>query len=74
MFLNSSTPRSNKYERDWSRFNQENFIVCFQIDLDNLCLVSNINVDNLYRTFTEGLVLYIKLCSFEENPLKRIDV
>ena len=42
IFLTSSTPISNKYERDWSRFGQENFILdYFSIDWDDLLLASN---------------------------------
>ena len=50
----SSTLRSNKYERDWSRFDQEHFILDYlSIGWDNLLLVSNMNIDNLCKTFIE---------------------
>ena len=42
IFLTSSAPISNKYERDWSRFRQENFILdYFSIDWDDLLLASS---------------------------------
>ena len=53
IFLNSFFLRFNKYERDWSRFDQENFILhYFSIDWDNLPLAPNMNVEHLYKTVT----------------------
>ena len=49
IFLNSSTPSYNKYDRNWSRFDQENFALdYFSVNCDNLMLVSNMNVDKLH--------------------------
>lgn len=54
IFLNSSFPWSNKYERDWLRFDQENFIFNYcSIGWDNLFLESNMNIDNLFKNFIE---------------------
>ena len=42
IFLNFSYPTSNKYERHWSRFDQEDFVLdYFSVDWDNLLLSSN---------------------------------
>ena len=36
-FFNSSYPKSNNYERDWSRFDQENSVLdYFSVNWDNL--------------------------------------
>ena len=54
VFFNSSTPRSNKYERIWTRFDKVNFVLDYFLnDCNNLLLVSNIIVDNLYKSFVE---------------------
>ena len=63
IFLTHSTPISSKYERDWSRFDQENFILdYFSIDWVDLFLASNMI-----------LRIYIKLsliCKFTFNTEK----
>ena len=54
IFFNSSYPNCNKYEIDWSRFGQENFVLdYFSVDWDNVLLTSNMNIDVLYKTFLE---------------------
>lgn len=51
IFLNFYTRRYNK-QRFFKR--KENFIFdCSSIDWDNLLRTSNMNVDNLYKTFIE---------------------
>ena len=42
IIFNASYPKSNNYERDWSRFDQENFVLdYFSVNCDNLLLSSN---------------------------------
>ena len=42
IFFNASYPKSNSYEKDWSRFDQDNFVLdYFSINWDNLLLSSN---------------------------------
>ena len=39
IFINASYPESNNYERDWSRFDQENFVLGYlSVNWDNLLL------------------------------------
>ena len=52
IFFNASNPKSNNYERDWSRFDQENFVLgYFSVNWDNLLLSSN--TEKSYKTFLE---------------------
>ena len=55
IFLNSSSPRSNKCERDWSRSDVENFVLDYlSVDWEDLSLVSNMNVKKIkFKTFLE---------------------
>ena len=39
IFINISYPKSNNYERNWSRFDQENFVLDYlSVNWDNLLL------------------------------------
>ena len=54
IFFNVSYPKSNNYERDWSRLDQQNFILdYFCVNWDNLLLSSNTNTEISYKTFLE---------------------
>ena len=54
IFFNASYPKSNNYERDWSRFDLENFMLdYFSVEWDNLLLSSNTNTEKPYKTFLE---------------------
>ena len=47
MFGNTTSNKSNIYERDWSKFDQENFILYyFSIDWEDLLKTDELNVDN----------------------------
>ena len=47
MFCNSKSNKSNMYERDWSKFDQENFILdYFFIDWEDLLKIDELHVDN----------------------------
>ena len=52
--FNASYPKSNNYERDWSKFDQKNFVLdYFSVNLDNILLSSNKNTGKSYKTFLE---------------------
>ena len=54
IFLNASYPKSNNYEKGWSRFDQENFVLdYFSINWDTFLLSSNTNTEKSYKTFLE---------------------
>ena len=52
MFGNIPSNKSNIYERDWSKFDRENFILdYFSIDWEDLLNIDELNVDNLTKMF-----------------------
>ena len=54
IFFNASYPKSNSNERDWSKFDQENFVLdYFSVEWDNFLLSSNTNTETSYETFLE---------------------
>ena len=54
IFFNASYPKSNNYERDWSRFDQESFVFdYFSVEWDDFLLSSNTNAEKSYKTFLE---------------------
>ena len=54
IFLNASYLKSSNYERDWSRFDQGNFVLdYFSIELDKFLLSSNTNTEKSYKNFLE---------------------
>ena len=75
IFFNTSYPRPNNYERDWSIFDQENFVLSyFSVKWDNLLASSNTNTEKSYKTFFEQfqslLETYAPLKKFSKNKLK----
>ena len=71
IFLNFFFPRFNKYERDFQRFDQENFILdYFSIDWNNLLLASYMNVENLYKTFTRKFNSLLNFYASQKKSLK----
>ena len=75
IFFNASYPKSNNYERDWSRFDQENFALdYFSIEWDNFLLSPNTNTEKSYKTFLEKfeslLDTYVPLKKISKNKLK----
>ena len=47
MFGNTTSNKSSIYERDWSKFDQENFILDYvSVDLEDLLKIDELNVDN----------------------------
>ena len=54
IFFNTSYPKSNNYEKDWSRFDQENFVLdYFSVEWDNVLISPKINIEKSYKTFLE---------------------
>ena len=54
IFFNASYSKSNNYERDWSRFDQESFVFdYFSVEWDDFLLSSNTNAEKSYKTFLE---------------------
>ena len=68
IFFNASYPKSNNYERDWSRFDQENFVLdYFSIEWDNFLLSSNTHTEKSYNTFLENFQSLLDIYA----PLKK---
>ena len=58
MFGNISGNKSNIYERDWSKFDQENFVLdYFSLDWEDLLKIDEPNVDNSTK-------IYLKLMCY----------
>ena len=56
MFGNIPSNKSNIYERDWSKFNKENFILnYFSIDWEDLLKIEELNADNSTKTFLDKI-------------------
>ena len=52
MFGNTTSNKSNIYERDWNKFDHENFILdYFSIDWEDLLKTDELNVDNIPKRF-----------------------
>ena len=75
IFFNASYPKSNIYERDWSKFDQENFVLdYFSVEWDNVLISSNTNTEKSDKTFLEKfeslLDTYAPLKKLSKNKLK----
>ena len=75
IFCNASYPKSNNYERGWSRFDQENFVLdYFSVEWDNVLLSPNTNTEKSYKTFLEKfeslLDTYAPLKKISKNKFK----
>ena len=56
MFGNISGNKSNIYERDWSKFDRENFILdYFSVDWEDLLKTDELNVDNSTRMYLDKI-------------------
>ena len=56
MFANMSSNKSNIYERHWSKFNQENFILdCFSVDLEDLLKIDKLNADSSTKIYIDKI-------------------
>ena len=56
MFGNTASNKSNVYQRDWSKFDQENFILdYFSIGWKDLLKIDELNVDNSTQMYLEKI-------------------
>ena len=70
MFGNILSNKSNIYERDWSKFDQENFILdYFSVDWEDLLKIDELNVDNSTKIHLDKINMLIDTYA----PLKRIN-
>ena len=70
MFGNISSNKSNIYERDWSKFDQENFILdYFSVDWEDLLKTDELNADNSTRMYLDKINMLLDTY----GPLKRIN-
>ena len=54
MVYNIPGNKSNIYERDWSKFDQENFILdYFSVDWEDLLNINELNADNLTKIYLD---------------------
>ena len=70
MFGNITGNKSNIYERDWSKFDQENFILdYFSVDWEDLLKINEFNTDNSTKIYLGQ----IKMLLDTYVPLKKIN-
>ena len=70
MFGNISGNKSNIYERDWSKFDQENFdIDYFSVDWEDLLKIDELNADNSTKLYLDKINTLLDTYA----PLKRIN-
>ena len=70
MFGNILGNKSNIYERDWSKFDQENFILdYFSVDWEDLLKIDELNVDNSTKIYLDKINMLLDTYA----PLKRIN-
>ena len=56
MFGNTASNKYNVYQRDWSKFDQENFILdYFSIGWKDLLKIDELNVDNSTQMYLEKI-------------------
>ena len=70
MFGNISSNKSNIYEQDWSKFDQENFILdYFSVDWEDLLKTDELNAENSTRMYLDKINMLLDT----HAPLKRIN-
>ena len=70
MFGNVSGNKSNIYERDWSKFDQEIFILdYFSVDWEDLLKTDELNDDNSTRMYLGKINMLLDTYA----PLKRVN-
>ena len=69
MFDNIPGNKSNIYERDWSKFGQDNFILDFlSVDWEDLLKINELNADNLTKIYLDKINILLDTYP----PLKKI--
>ena len=62
IFLNASYLKSNYYQREWSRFDQENFVLdYFSVELHNFSFHLTQTLKNPIKLSLKSLSLYLTL-------------
>ena len=70
IFGNKPDNKSNIYERDWSKFDRENFILdCFSVEWEDLLKIDELNADNSTKMYLEKINMLLDTYA----PLKRIN-
>ena len=70
MFGNISGNKSNIYERDWSKFDRENFILdYFSVDWEDLLKIDELNADNSTKTYLDEINMLLDTYA----PLRKIN-
>ena len=70
MFGNISGNKSNIYERDWSKFDQENFVLdYFSVDWEVLLKIDELNADNPAKIYLDNINMLLDTYA----PLKKIN-
>ena len=70
IFGNISGNKSNIYERDWSKFDKENFILdYFCVDWEDLLKTDELNADNSTRMYLDKINMLLDTYA----PLKRLN-
>ena len=70
MFGNILGNKSNIYERDWSKFDQENFILdYFSVDWEDLLKIDDLNAGNSTKIYLDKINMLLDTYA----PLKRIN-
>ena len=70
MFGNIPDNKSNIYERDWSEFDQENFILdYFSVDWEDLLKINELNADNSTKIYLDKINILLDTYA----PLKEIN-
>ena len=68
MFGHISGNKFNIYEQDWSKFDQENFIIdYFSVDWEDLLKTDELNADNSTRMYLDKINMLLDTYA----PLKR---
>ena len=70
MFGNITGNKSNIYERDWSKFDEENFILdYFSVDWEDLLKINELNADNSTKIYLDQINILLDTYA----PLKKIN-
>ena len=70
MFGNTSNNKSNIYEREWSTFDREKFILdYFSVDREDLLKIDELNADSSTRMYLDKINMLLDTYA----PLKRIN-
>ena len=69
MFGNIPGSKSNIYERDWSKFDTENFILDYSsVEWENLLNIDELNADKSTKNFLDKINMLLDTYA----PLKRV--